>query len=103
MIIEKKFTLPKFRPGRVEQRSKHIKFAQNQFKQVQPLTFNIASPGEMLSVAQSILKTFPENRIYILNGDLGSGKTTLVKAFARALNIIEDISSPTFSIVHEYG
>jgi tRNA threonylcarbamoyladenosine biosynthesis protein TsaE len=57
----------------------------------------------MVSVAQSILKTYPDERIFVLNGDLGSGKTTFVKGFAKALNISENVSSPTFSIVHEYG
>jgi len=56
----------------------------------------------MLQVAQSILSTFKDQRIFILNGDLGSGKTTFVKAFALALGFEEEISSPTFSIVHEY-
>ena len=68
-----------------------------------PLSFAISHPDEMESVAQSILKTFPDERIFVLNGDLGSGKTTFVKGFAKALNISEDVSSPTFSIVHEYG
>jgi len=69
----------------------------------QPQIFTISHPDEMVSVAQSILKTFPDERIFVINGDLGSGKTTFVKGFARALNISEDVSSPTFSIVHEYG
>lgn len=40
--------------------------------------------------------------VITLNGDLGSGKTTLTKAIARALDITEHIVSPTFTIVQEY-
>ena len=57
----------------------------------------------MLHVAKSILATVPNQKIFNLNGDLGSGKTTFVKAFVKALGIDEEVSSPTFSIVHEYG
>ena len=69
----------------------------------QPLKFTTTHPNEMLQVADAILKTFPDQHIFALSGDLGSGKTTFVKAFAVALGLEEEISSPTFSIVHEYG
>ena len=40
--------------------------------------------------------------VICLTGDLGSGKTVFVKAFASALGIKEDITSPTFNIIKEY-
>ncbi|MFZ5968210.1 MAG: tRNA (adenosine(37)-N6)-threonylcarbamoyltransferase complex ATPase subunit type 1 TsaE [Bacillota bacterium] len=40
--------------------------------------------------------------IVCLTGDLGAGKTTLSKAIARGLDIEEDVTSPTFTIIHEY-
>ena len=57
---------------------------------------------ELKTSAQQILPHFPQERIFILNGDLGAGKTALVKAFAEVLNVQETVSSPTFSLVHEY-
>ena len=42
------------------------------------------------------------NMVICLNGDLGSGKTVFVKAFAKALGVEEDITSPTFNIIKEY-
>ena len=45
---------------------------------------------------------FP-NMVICLIGDLGSGKTVFVKAFAKALGIEEDITSPTFNIIKEYN
>ena len=44
---------------------------------------------------------FP-NMVICLIGDLGSGKTVFVKAFANALEIDEPITSPTFNIIKEY-
>ena len=37
-----------------------------------------------------------------LEGDLGSGKTTLAQAICRGVGIVEDVTSPTFSLVNEY-
>ncbi len=38
----------------------------------------------------------------VLSGELGAGKTTLVRAIARAQGTLEPVTSPTYSIVHEY-
>jgi tRNA threonylcarbamoyladenosine biosynthesis protein TsaE len=41
-------------------------------------------------------------RIVALRGDLGSGKTTLAQAIARGAGVEEEVTSPTFALVHEY-
>src|SRR5437879_5350105 len=43
-------------------------------------------------------------RLVLLRGDLGAGKTTLVKGIAEAFNAAseEDVTSPTFTLIHEY-
>ncbi len=38
----------------------------------------------------------------VLSGDLGAGKTTLVRAIARAQGFLEPVTSPTYGLVHEY-
>lgn len=52
--------------------------------------------------AHEIKEALGEEGILLLRGNLASGKTAFVKAFANALGINEAISSPTFSILHEY-
>ena len=63
--------------------------------------FNLLEEGEV--IIKKILKKFPGCRVFALSGDLGSGKTTFVKAFCRVLGIEDNVSSPTFTIVQEYG
>lgn len=38
-----------------------------------------------------------------MNGDLGAGKTSFVKAIARGIGVTEDVTSPTYTIINEYG
>ena len=56
--------------------------------------------GEM--VAEILL---PAPKLIVLRGDLGAGKTTLVKGIAAALGAaeVEEVTSPTFTLVHEYS
>ncbi len=53
-------------------------------------------------LAENIESEKFQNMVICLMGDLGSGKTVFVKAFANALGIEEDITSPTFNIIKEY-
>ncbi len=62
----------------------------------------IYSINEIDKIAEKILQT-ARNNIFILSGNLGAGKTTLVKAIAKKLEIpAEIVSSPTFNIVNIY-
>lgn len=62
------------------------------------------SENQTEDIAKNILNIALENNIKIitLDGDLGVGKTRIAKGIGKALNILEDITSPTFSIVEEY-
>ncbi|MAR98635.1 MAG: tRNA (adenosine(37)-N6)-threonylcarbamoyltransferase complex ATPase subunit type 1 TsaE [Formosa sp.] len=56
---------------------------------------------EIDHVAKRLLKKF-KNKVVIFNGQVGSGKTTLIRAIVNELGTYDKISSPTFSIVNEY-
>jgi len=51
--------------------------------------------------AQNILKSNP-NKVILVNGKMGAGKTTFIKQLAKELGVTSATSSPTFSIVNEY-
>jgi len=53
-------------------------------------------------VVEQILPNLLKAKIITLEGDLGAGKTTLVKEVCRQLGIDDLVSSPTFSLINEY-
>ncbi len=59
---------------------------------------------ELPEVARQILEYLPKSiRTVLLQGDLGAGKTALVKEFVRLLGSDDVASSPTFSLINEYA
>lgn len=53
-------------------------------------------------IAGKIIQDNPFQRIFLLEGVMGAGKTTLTKSLCNALGSKDNITSPTFSIVNEY-
>lgn len=60
------------------------------------------SERDTIELAQNIESEKFPNMVICLEGDLGSGKTIFAKGFAAALEIQEEITSPTFNIIKEY-
>jgi tRNA threonylcarbamoyladenosine biosynthesis protein TsaE len=63
------------------------------------ITFGL---DELEKVAEKIIATYPDDRIFYFKGELGAGKTTLIKSLCNKLGVREGLSSPTFSIINEY-
>ena len=66
------------------------------------LSLDIFSPEEMHQLGHKIATKIPNGTVIGLLGDLGAGKTTLVRGVATALNIKEVVQSPTFNIMKIY-
>jgi tRNA threonylcarbamoyladenosine biosynthesis protein TsaE len=62
----------------------------------------IESEKELSVAAGEIIEYAGEQRIWLFNGEMGAGKTTLIKSIARKLGVEDMVQSPTFSIVNEY-
>jgi len=57
---------------------------------------------DLKRIASDILDQYPNERIFIFRGELGAGKTSLIKEFCKTLGVKEGVSSPTFSLINEY-
>jgi tRNA threonylcarbamoyladenosine biosynthesis protein TsaE len=62
------------------------------------------SADETIAFGRSLAELLAPPKLVLLRGDLGAGKTTLVKGIAAAFEAAaeEDVTSPTFTLVHEY-
>lgn len=70
-------------------------------KKIQKITTQ--SREETQNYAEEVYKSYPKHKIWLLQGDLGSGKTTFVKGLAKALNLPQNqVKSPTFTVVAEF-
>ena len=62
----------------------------------------LATESELGKVSKTIIDFIKEYQIIAFRGDLGAGKTALIKNMCNLLGVIDNVSSPTFSIVNEY-
>lgn len=69
------------------------------------LHFETHSAEETLAVGERLASLLPPNAVVMLIGELGAGKTTLTKGIVEGRNAAsaDDVSSPTFTLIHEYG
>lgn len=64
--------------------------------------YHQVSLADLSAVAKEFLKQAGHCPVWLFSGDMGSGKTTLIKAICANLGVKDAMSSPTFSIVNEY-
>jgi tRNA threonylcarbamoyladenosine biosynthesis protein TsaE len=64
--------------------------------------FTAVTLASLEKVAQEIVRRITTCRIWLFHGEMGSGKTTLIKMVCKILGVTGPMSSPTFSIVNEY-
>lgn len=66
--------------------------------------FTTTSPEETIALGRDLASLLVPPKIVVLRGDLGAGKTTLVKGIAEGFHAAShnDVTSPTFTLIHEY-
>ena len=69
-----------------------------------PRDFTTNSPEETIALGRELASSLAPPKIVVLHGDLGAGKTTLVKGIAEGFQAAshDDVTSPTFTLIHEY-
>jgi tRNA threonylcarbamoyladenosine biosynthesis protein TsaE len=63
---------------------------------------SVNSLSQLPQAAEAILANSAGNKIFLFYGEMGAGKTTLIKVLCEILGVNEQATSPTFSIVNEY-
>ncbi len=58
--------------------------------------------NQLDEVAQRLLQEAGEEKVWVFKGQMGAGKTTLIKSLAKFLLVEDQVSSPSFGIVNEY-
>lgn len=58
--------------------------------------------SELKALACSLIKAAKNQKIWVFQGAMGTGKTTLIKAIAEEYGIVDQVSSPSFGIVNQY-
>jgi len=66
--------------------------------------FTTNSPQETIALGKELAASLAPPKLVLLRGDLGAGKTTLVKGIAEGFEAASqnDVTSPTFTLIHEY-
>ena len=65
-------------------------------------TWHEAEQKDLGELTQQLMERAGPYSVWLFNGEMGSGKTTLIKSLCAHLGVIDKMSSPTFSIVNEY-
>jgi tRNA threonylcarbamoyladenosine biosynthesis protein TsaE len=67
--------------------------------------FRTHSEEETIELGAKLARQLPSRAVVLLTGNLGAGKTTLAKGIVKGLGAAEpdEVSSPTFTLIHEYG
>ncbi len=58
--------------------------------------------SEIESTASELISEAGKEKVWVFQGSMGAGKTTLIKALAGKFGILDQVSSPTFGIVNQY-
>lgn len=66
------------------------------------ISFTIKDIDELEKVTDAIIGLTNSNTVFCFYGNLGAGKTTLIKLICEKLEVLDDISSPTYPIINEY-
>src|SRR6185436_4778209 len=70
--------------------------------EVRSQVFEKTTLADLEKVGRELMQSAEGLSVFVFHGDMGSGKTTFIKAIGKLMGVTDAMSSPTFSIVNEY-
>jgi tRNA threonylcarbamoyladenosine biosynthesis protein TsaE len=67
------------------------------------MEFVVESIDALDLIVPKLIKLKQRSNVFAFYGQMGAGKTTIIKAICRQLSVTDEVNSPTFSIVNEYN
>ena len=67
-----------------------------------PAEYTINREDQLVQLADELIASEVNSSVWAFYGQMGAGKTTFIRTICERLNVIENVSSPTFSLVNEY-
>lgn len=65
-------------------------------------TIHITSQDELPEIAEAVIDSLGRRTVVALRGEMGAGKTTLIREIVAALGATDTVTSPTFAIINQY-
>ncbi|SDM53751.1 tRNA (adenosine(37)-N6)-threonylcarbamoyltransferase complex ATPase subunit type 1 TsaE [Siphonobacter aquaeclarae] len=62
-----------------------------------------SSTADLPEIARQVLAFAADRKVWLLEGEMGAGKTTFIKAVCSVLGVAQTVQSPTFALVNEYA
>jgi len=66
------------------------------------MKFYAYSEKDLISVSTEFLNLIDDHKVFAFKGEMGAGKTTFISYLAKAMGIVDEVSSPTYGYVNEY-
>ncbi|MFP4092444.1 MAG: tRNA (adenosine(37)-N6)-threonylcarbamoyltransferase complex ATPase subunit type 1 TsaE [Cyclobacteriaceae bacterium] len=66
------------------------------------ITIVLEQPEQAGEAAREIISKAGDKKVWLFYGAMGAGKTTLIRAICKAMDVEDNVSSPTFALVNEY-
>ncbi len=64
--------------------------------------FVAKDPHHLSCLAPKIVALAGDHTIWLFQGDMGAGKTSLIQAICKAMGVMDQVTSPTYSLINEY-
>ena len=66
------------------------------------MEFYAHTEEDLIKISMDFLNLFDDHRVFAFKGEMGAGKTTFISYLAKAMGIVDAVSSPTYGYVNEY-